>query len=345
MNTKVPSLTMLRDGRYVTRWGGRRHYFGRDEGAAFAQYKRALDKWRRWRERRNEARQVITASTDPDGRLGVVTAADQFLVAKRLERGRNLERYYRKHLKRFLYATAHEVVADISARHLNALKLDMLQGGFAPKTINHDLIAARAFLRWCYDFLEIPAKPLRSIRTIPLGEPPDRSMTIAEVRTMINKAPYPIKPWLVVNYLTAGRPIEVVRLVNDAGRWAYPGIYRIENKVGQVTGEPRHLIVSPLAQRWLECCEPVWTRLDSYSAAVRRKEACGPGGPHRLRHSAATHLLQAGVARADVDQILGHLPRRVSRTYGRMEWQRLVSIAACLGFRHPRRTGSKKPRE
>jgi site-specific recombinase XerD len=136
-----------------------------------------------------------------------------------------------------------------------------------------------------------------------------------------------LSPWIELQYLAAMRPTEVIKLVHGEGAFEEEGIFRLHtSKVSRRTQEPRRIVLTPRALEVLRACEPVWGSLDSYSAAVRR--TCGPGGPGPLRHSAASHLLQAGAARADIDLILGHLPPRVSRIYAPVAWQPLRATAA-----------------
>ena len=324
MNVKTPSLRQSKDGRWLTKWGGKNHYFGRNDVDAARAYAESLDRWRSWRDS-----QRAILQTRPHQRVHVVDVARRFLDAKRLEGGDSRSDYYAKHLKRFLLGFGMEIASEVRVSHVQAVKNEMLEAGFAPKTINHDTVAIKGMFQWAMDQDLVPAVNLRGCKQIPLAPPPDKSMSTIATSTMIATAPYDVMCWLAVNYLTACRPVEVIRLVHGLGSWTEPGVFRLdESKVATRTKMPRHVVVSDQAMKWLKRCVPRWSRLDSYSAAVR--SACGPGGPHPLRHSAATHLHQRGVDRADVDLILGHLPTRVSVTYARIAWQPLREKVARL---------------
>lgn len=332
-NVNVPKLIQLADGRYTTKWGGKRRYLGRDRNAAMRLYADSIAQWSAWRGDIDRARR--RPLNDRRERLVDVSAA--FLDSKRLEGGIDLERYYRKHTKRFVASHGTEFADLIRVGHLTGLKNDMLRRSFAPKTVNHDVIAVRAMMQYAIDQEFIPPVNLKGCKPIRLGLPPDKSLTIETVLMMIACAGDRVRPWLVVNYLTAARPIEVVRIVHKQGTWIEPGIFRLDRGKNDARNRvPRHLILTDEAISWLHVCRPYWSRLDSYSAAVRN--VCGAGGPHPLRHSAATHLQTAGVGRVDIDLFLGHLPGRVSLTYVRIAWQSLRRLAARIGLQTSSKT-------
>ena len=314
---RTPKLTLLPDGRFMVKWGRKKHYLGRDPVEARKLYAESITEWATWRESVARAQQ-----NTPGKKLLVTDLVDLFLNAKGLEGGPDLAAYYRKHLRRFNGAFGGHLAADIRVGDLQSLKDTMLRAGYKPKTINHDVIGVKAMFTWGSDLEHIPPVNLRGCRALPLGPPRDRSMTVEEVRDMIDRATDVLKPWLRVGYLALLRPTETIRLVHRQGDWTEPGIFRLDHGKNDLRSkQPRHLVLSDLALEYLEDCKPVWSRLDSYSQAVRA--ACGRGGPHPLRHSGATHLIRLGVNRADVDLLLGHLPSRVSLTYAPIAWQPL----------------------
>lgn len=248
--------------------------------------------------------------------------------------GREVDCYYRKHLRRFLNLHGDARANTIRGTHLQALKLDMIDADYARKTINHDLIAVRGLLQWAMDMDLIPDVNLRAARNMSLGPVRSKAVSPAAVRLMVWGSPDPVRPWLAVNYLTAARPVEMIRLVRREGEWVERGVFRLDRgKMDSRAPIHRHIILSPLAMKWLEHCEPRWSRLDSYSQAVRDVAPRAPesqGGPHILRHSAATHLRAAGASAADVELILGHVRGRLSVTYAEIPWRALRLTAHLL---------------
>lgn len=327
MNQRVPKLRKHATGHWFCHWGGRARYFGKDRSKAQGAYLESLEEWAKWRMSRNASR------LPPMSKAAlVVDIAEKFLVAKQLEGNLDLRRYYTKHLKRFLHAFGPVRADVIRVRHLQGLKDDMLRAQYAPKTVNHDITAVKTMLAWAVDQEIIPSVSLRGAKCMPLGPPPNKALPIDVVGGMIVDASEDVRPWLAINYLALMRPSEVIRVVHDQGEWVEPGIFRLDRgKIDQKARSARHVVFSDEALGWLANCRPIWSRLDSYSSAVRR--SCGPGGPHPLRHSAATHLHQQGADRASIDQLLGHMPSRVSLTYVQILWPPLRQIAALLSLR------------
>ena len=322
MNTRTPQLRKHATGQWFVKWAGKSRYFGQDFDKAQQKYltdpKDGLPGWSAWRAARNTKRFPPMQSS-----LTVPEVVEQFLNYKGLEGGLDLERYYTKHTKRFLHICGLVRADLVRIGHLQKLKELMLRRKFAPKTINHDLQAAKTVLRWAAAMEYMSFIDVRLVRSCPLPEPPDKSMKLPQVKRMIAQSRPNMAAWLAINYLALMRPSEVIRVVLNEGTWESKGIYKITAK-----GRVRHVVFSALALKWLAKCKPQWSRLDSYSQAVR--DELGRGGPHALRHSAASHLHRLGVDRATVDLLLGHLPSRVSRIYAPISWRSLRASAARL---------------
>jgi site-specific recombinase XerD len=70
----------------------------------------------------------------------------------------------------------------------------------------------------------------------------------------------------------------------------------------------------------------------AFKAAVRRAELPAAMSPHWLRHSAAVHMAEAGVAMAEIAQFLGHSSEAVTfKVYARFSPNYLRKAAAVLG--------------
>jgi len=320
-----PKLRKKSNGGYFVRWGGKDHYLSTDHETAIDLYtnceEKGLPAWKLWRSSKPEPVRSKLLTVDQ--------LADRFLQSRLAEGGEDRRYYFHKHLRRFREANGRIQASHIRPLRLQNLRAKMLGQNFAPKTINHDLGAVKTMYRWASGLEIVPFVDFSGVKPVPLGERPDKTLTPLQVRKMLEVADEKVRPWLAVNYLTGARPTEVVRAVGGPN-WVGRGLLRVPNKVARRTRQPRILLFSAEALRWFRKCEPHWSRLDSYSSAVRR--TCNDG-PHTLRHSAGTHLLRLGVPRSDADAILGHYPPDSSLRYMPIQWRDLRLLAARLTLR------------
>ena len=323
--TSPPTFRLHKVGQWFTKWGGKNHYFGTDKDAAYERYLESLTQWQEWKLSRADAPRE-RRSRYPT--LAVLIA--DFLDRKEREFGYDTRYYYDKHLKRAVGFFGHLDIDIIRPRHLAEIKDWMIQKRYAPKTICHDLNAFRTLFNWASGLEIAPAVNWKGVKNPPLGPPPDRSKNIAAVRRLVEQAPQPMGHWLAVTYLALLRPSETVKCVAGEGRWVEAGIFRLDRgKMDYRTSMARHCVFSGPALKRLKRCQPIWSRLDSFSQAVRDELGNG-NGPGCLRHSAASHLSRAGVDPADIEILLGHAPKRLAVTYYQPGWTRLRRKAAVL---------------
>lgn len=325
-----PGLRRKKNGHYFIRWAGRDHYLGNDRAIANDRYlndrEHGLPAWLNWQSEKAEQRRTRPVRTA----MTVMALADAFLTAKGLEMGDECRSRYAKHLRRFCAAYGLTRAANIGPAQVQCLKDRMIRKGFAPKTVNHDVTSVKTMFKWGAELQILPPVLMSGVKLMSLGEIPDRSMSRAMVVEYLNSAHGNMRAWLAVTYLCGMRPSETVKLVNGRGEWVERGVFAMENKARRRCRLARHVLFTAEAFRWWRLCQPQWTRLDSFSSAVCT--ALGEG-PHRLRHSAATHMLAAQAPRSSVDEWLGHYPKRVSLVYMRPQWQRLRALGRQISLR------------
>ena len=345
---KVPTLRRHVTGVYFCQFAGTRRYFSIDLEESRKAYREALREWTIWQDER------ATTKKHALHQPRVVDIVRAYLDSRRTDTSPEQHLWARYHLGRFTRTWAALAADDFNARLLQAFKSDLVDmtstrgKKLAPKTVNHDIRAVKALFRWASDMGYCREVNLRAVKTVPMPQLARKAITPAHVERIIQTAlgelravhpktgkalePNPaIAPWLALNYLAALRPSEVVRLVHGDGVWIGKGLFQPRvSKTYRDGRHPRVYIITDEAKMWLQHARPIWNCMKNYGAAARR--AVGPGLPHPLRHSAATHLVASGVPRAEVEIVLGHYPRAVSQTYIPVELEPLRASLSRLSL-------------
>ena len=328
MNVQTPSFRLHAKGVWFCRWGGRDHYFTKDKAGSYNLYLASLSEWAEWRQQRDILRKLPPIKAQ---QITIAFLAKKFLENRQNEGGIERRQFYEKHLKKFTASAGGNMAAAFKPAWLQVLKDRLIRLGYAPRTINHDIQAVKTMLQWGMDMEHVPTVNLKGVTKLPLPPIPDKSWPVVKVRQFVMGCPDEnMRAWLAVCYLCALRPKEMVRIMTGQGEWIEHGVMIIPNKMRNRVRLHRHVLFSLEAFRWWRKCRKRWTRLDSFSAAVVRTQG---DGPHRLRHSAGTHLMQRGILREDADAILGHYPTSVSLTYMPMQWQHLRRLMARISLK------------
>lgn len=321
---RVPKLSLHKaTGHYFVHYAGKQHYLGTLRAEAERKYVDHLNEWREWigskqdHAKQNRAHRHI--------RIGEMI--DRFAIAKRIERGVACEAYYLKHLKRL-----RDWFGDIAGEmfrpaDFNEFKLGLIEARYSPRTVNHDLTATRVLFTWASAIELIPMVNFSGIKNLPVGPTNPKFIPQPNLSRLIRSSDTDVRPWLAVNYLALLRPSEVVKVVHQQGEWIEEGVFVLDRgKTDLRATIKRHCVFSPIALAWLQCCEPRWSRLDSYSPAARRAGVA----PKTLQKSGARHLAEQGCRDDEIAALLSHSVRRIDATYWHPHWQRLRTVAALL---------------
>ena len=258
--------------------------------------------------------------------------------------------------------------ARMGGRDLDRLDVQVLRSwlarlrstGAARTTLARRAAAARTFTAWAHRTGMLPADPgaqlasPRPHRTLPPVLRQDQAVALVE-RPGPDDGPIGLRDRLVLEllYATGIRVGELVRLdVDDVDR--HRRVVRVIGKGDKERSVPFGAPAERALDGWLRQGRPALAGAGSGPALVlgakgRRIDArtvrrivheqlaglpdAPDLGPHGLRHSAATHLLEGGADLRAVQEILGHASLSTTQIYTHVSVERL---RAAFRQAHPR---------
>ena len=294
-------------------------------------------------------------------------AADDFVRHLRIERGfsQNTVRSYRSDLTQFVtFAEERGVtrVADLDLELLRDWLWASAQQELSKATLARRSAAARGFTSWLTRTEEVTADPGVRLR----APKPDRHLPRVLTRTQMDRMldglearaatddPNAIRDLAVIEllYASALRVSEVTGLDVpdvDLGRLTV----RVLGKGSKERTVPFGVPAAKALRRYYDearpklLAEPTLAmflgprggRLGSravyalVSALLEETPGSGPAGPHALRHTAATHLLDGGADLRAVQEMLGHASLGTTQIYTHVSRERLTEAYKTA---HPR---------
>jgi integrase/recombinase XerC len=248
---------------------------------------------------------------------------------------------------------------ELDLRTLRSWLARLHSQGVSRSTIARRASAARVFTAWAHRRGELPEDPGAALssprphRRLPEVLRADEAASLLDAAWEDGPAGLRDRAVLELLYATAARVSELCGLdVDDVDRQRRTvrllGKGRKERTVP--VGEPAMAAV----EGWLTNGRPAWAspesgpalllgarggRLDPRSARriVHERLAGGNGlpdiGPHGLRHSAATHLIEGGADLRTVQELLGHATLATTQIYTHVSIERL---RATYDRAHPR---------
>jgi integrase/recombinase XerC len=298
---------------------------------------------------------VAAPETPADDVDDVVAAFGRHLA---LERARSVhtQRAYLGDLRSLLGFARRHGVADLAAIDLRLLRswlASLTSAGRSRATVARRAAAARAFLAWAAHTGRIPTDPSvrllapRRLATLPAVLKSDEAAALLDeaARTDLLGHPIGLRDRVAVEllYATGARVGELVGLdVDDVD--LERRTVRLFGKGGKERIVPFGVPAAEAVEAWLSTGRPALAgpasgpalllgqrgrRADQRQirATVHRLVAALPDvrdlGPHGLRHSAATHLLEGGADLRSVQELLGHATLATTQIYTHVSVERL----------------------
>jgi integrase/recombinase XerD len=261
----------------------------------------------------------------------------EFLQAKRLEgcRPKSLKAYER-FLTRFLWYFK-KSPSEIATSEIRMFLMSEESHGNKTTTIATKIAILRSYFGWLSNEEYIIKDPTKRIVRPNLPPSIPKYLTHDELEALRDAATSPIDELLVETLYSSGlRVSELASL--DWEDVSFPE-KRVTVREGK-GGKSRTVPLSTRATRLLSKCkedrrdDKTWVFMSrqrnrmSKETVERRIRTLGAKAgiekkvtPHRLRHSLATHLLEAGMPIDQIQQILGHSSLDTTQIYARTQMQ------------------------
>jgi integrase/recombinase XerC len=254
-------------------------------------------------------------------------------------------------------------LADVTLEDARQWLWEMSERGDAPATIARRVSAVKSFTHWCHrqGLVEVDALNRLSAPRKPRHLP--RVVTSSAMDALLHDlgqraagddpiARRDLAIWELL-YSSALRVSEVVTVTEESFDWN-SGTVRVMGKGAKERIVPVGAPALAALREYARCARPALARDGSpralflgvrggalstravYSVVSRiigDLPGAGPNGPHTLRHTAATHLLDGGADLRTVQEILGHSSVGTTQIYTHVSSERLRSAHAQA---HPR---------
>ncbi len=241
-------------------------------------------------------------------------------------------------------------LAAVSQRDLRAWMAALRRRGNASASIARAVSSLRSFYRWLSDRHGVDLSTVNAVRPPRSRKPLPRPVPVPEARSMIDLAAGQGEPWI------AARDTALLGLLYGSGLRISEALalrrrdvplgdsIRIRGKGQKERDVPVLAGVRQSVERYCRLCPFPLSR----DEALFRGERGGPLGaravqrtfaslrralglpasatPHALRHSFATHLLEAGGDLRAIQELLGHASLSTTQRYTAVETERLLDV-------------------
>ena len=254
-------------------------------------------------------------------------------------------------------------LASVDQRDLRAWMASLRRKGIAAASVSRSLSALRSFYRWLSDVHGVDASAIAAIRGPRSKKPLPRPIPVDKARAMIGLAGGHSEAWVAARDaallgILYGCGLRISEALSLKGADApLRAALRIRGKGGKERLVPVLPAVRDAVEEYRRICphalspkEPLFRggrggalgprSVQKTVAGLRRALGLPSSAtPHALRHSFATHLLDAGGDLRSIQELLGHASLSTTQRYTGVETERLLALYERA---HPRaRTGGE----
>ncbi len=251
-------------------------------------------------------------------------------------------------------------LGQVSVSDLRAWMAERRTSGLTSRSLARELSAVRGFYRWLQTAHDVDCPALSVIRAPKLPARLPRPVDEADARRLIAASASHPEPWIAARDLAAltliwGTGLRIAEALSLRQRDAPLGeVLRVTGK----GGKQREVPVVPAARQAVEVYRAQCPHLAGpeealflgarggalnprllQGAMATARQALGlpaTATPHALRHSFATHLLEAGGDLRAIQELLGHASLSSTQIYTGVDRSRLMEVYAKA---HPRARG------
>lgn len=297
--------------------------------------------------RRVQAKEGLVFDIKKDKVTTFEEMASDFLVySKNNKRSYLRDTQLIANLKRFFNSKR---LNDISISQIEAYKSQRLGNSekkfektAKPATINRELACLKAMFNWAIKSKKASANPVRDVKFYRENNTIVRYLTAEEMKRLIDSCPVHFKP-VVITALTTGMRLNEILTLKWVNLDLNTRIIHVEHTK---SGKSRRIPVCDYLLETFQKCR-VWTdgehvfcneKKKPYTENIRnmflwilKKARIENFRFHDLRHTAASHMVMAGINLLTVKEILGHAKLDMTLRYAHLSPDYMKAAVEVLG--------------